>query len=731
MTLSSFPPVLLAAVDSALVTFSIYILAVLGLAWLSNRLARSKNFLSEYFLGSRGLGVWAFALTIAATSSSGGSFMGFPAKIYTHGWSLAMWIGSYMVVPLFLMGLLGKRINQVARKTGAITVPDVIRDRFESPAFGAMSILLILFFMSINLVAQFKAGGKILNTLLDDVDAFQWASEGVTKIVTKYNLPVGNEGSGYLICLLAFGIAVVVYTTYGGFRAVVWTDVMQGLVMVAGVVIMLALVLGHPAIGGLESATEKLAKMTPPRWTYTKLSLDEPLDEDFVIAKGTWLEVTTDGKRRILRTAKDANIRAGNKSIDMVHTLELTTPTDEEVAAIEPEILKQSKKLDQITATVFTKARITLKDPAEEDMPIAEDTWLAIGPSPAEATGYVRTARAAIIKQGKTQATIEIGDKTFNEVPVVEANELPAGSHVRAGIFVELTSDYKHGAGRPGVYVTGPGPSQGNDLGFLPLSLAICFFFQWAFGNAGQPASMVRMMAFNNTKTLRLSLFTVAIYYSAIYFPLVIIFCCARIILPGWEIDPDRIMPEMARTLTEAAGYPWLAGLLMAAPFAAVMSTVDSFLLMISSAAVRDVYQRNINPQASEKNIKRMTYAVTVVVGGAAMFGALYPPAYLQDIIVYCGSGLTASFLVPVALALYWPRFNTLGAMAGMTAGFLTHLSMYVGGFLLNGKFEAIPLLGIPMEPILPGLVVSLLAAVTVALLTAPPPERIVRKFFY
>ena len=46
---------------------------------------------------------------------------------------------------------------------------------------------------------------------------------------------------------------------------------------------------------------------------------------------------------------------------------------------------------------------------------------------------------------------------------------------------------------------------------------------------------------------------------------------------------------------------PWLAGLLVAAPFAAVMSTVDSFLLMISSAIVRDVYQRDINPAASEK----------------------------------------------------------------------------------------------------------------------------------
>ena len=71
--------------NAALYTFLLYTLGVLVLAWASNRLLQSKSFMSEYFLGSRGLGMWAFALTFAATSSSGGSFTGFPAKIYTHG----------------------------------------------------------------------------------------------------------------------------------------------------------------------------------------------------------------------------------------------------------------------------------------------------------------------------------------------------------------------------------------------------------------------------------------------------------------------------------------------------------------------------------------------------------------------------------------------------------------------------------------------------------------------
>ena len=79
--------------NAAIITFAIYIAGVMVLAWLSHRMLQSKSFLSEYFLGSRSLGVWAFALTFAATSSSGGSFIGFPSLVYTHGWVLALWIG--------------------------------------------------------------------------------------------------------------------------------------------------------------------------------------------------------------------------------------------------------------------------------------------------------------------------------------------------------------------------------------------------------------------------------------------------------------------------------------------------------------------------------------------------------------------------------------------------------------------------------------------------------------
>jgi sodium/pantothenate symporter len=169
--------------------------------------------------------------------------------------------------------------------------------------------------------------------------------------------------------------------------------------------------------------------------------------------------------------------------------------------------------------------------------------------------------------------------------------------------------------------------------------------------------------------------------------------------------------------------------LLVAAPFAAVMSTMDSFLLMISSAVVRDIYQRSINPEASQAAIKRMTYVATVAVGLGAMVAAINPPQFLQDIIVFTGSGLSTSFLAPALYAMYWPRFNKQGAIAGMLAGFLTHIALYAIGTWMQGKMAAYEPLG--FHPFLVGCLVSLVVAPVVTLVTPPPPERLIRKFFY
>ena len=92
--------------------FVIYISGVLLLALISHKVMKNREFMGEYFLGSRGMKSWTLAFAFAATATSAGSYIGFPALIYSSGWVLAFWIASYMIYPLTAMGIFSPEIRR-------------------------------------------------------------------------------------------------------------------------------------------------------------------------------------------------------------------------------------------------------------------------------------------------------------------------------------------------------------------------------------------------------------------------------------------------------------------------------------------------------------------------------------------------------------------------------------------------------------------------------------------
>jgi Na+/proline symporter len=629
----------------ALVSFCVYLAAVVLLAWFSSRSASTSSFVSEYFLGGKSLGVWAFALTFAATAASGGSFVGFPALIYSHGWVLALWIAGYMLVPLVAMGLFGKRLNRVGRQADALTIPEVLSKRFDDPKLGAVASVLTVFFIFIYLIAQFKAGSTILGSLLRGVHVFD-VGVGFVQSFTRGSTLLSGVEPGQFLCLIIFAVAVIGYVVYGGFRAVVWTDVMQGMVMFFGVLVMLVLALQQ--VGGLKRATTELADRLPPVVAEVRVETSAGGPPTDVIRKGTWLR-TNDGRLSRLSKSYDA----ANANVD---STELVRDSDR-VNAI---VLTNEKEFDQVDPEIVAESLV-----------------------------------AVIVR----------------EVP------------------------YVHGHQQKGVYVTVPGPSRDKASGFLGIVAAFSFFAFWTFSGAGQPSNMVRLMAFKDTRTLRRSIITVAFYFSFIYFSLVVVFCIAKVLMPGMEYDADRAMPDFAVFTTDRAGIPWLAGLLLAAPFAAVMSSVDSFLLLVSSSLVRDIYQRIIHPDATEKQLKAVTYGGTIAIGVAATLGTIFPPPYLQELIIAASAGLSSTFLVPIIVSLYWRRMNSVGAMLGMIGGFgsqVVLMSKKLGILLLNEDTSLgnrlADLTGI--DTFLWNVGVALFCVIVGSLVTRPPNEDLIRRYF-
>ena len=704
-----------AAGNAALVSFCIYILGVFLLAWLASRKRESKSFMNEYFLGSRNLGLWAFALTYAATSASGGSFMGFPAKIYTYGWVMALWIGGYIVVPLVAIGLISKRLNQVARKSGSITVPEMMRKRLGSPTVGQVATVLLVFFQFFFLLAQFKAGAKIMTTLLGDVAVFISAKDAVEAVIQPLPWIGGPEADGaYYMCLLVFAVLVVAYTAWGGFRAVVWTDVMQGVVMLFGVVILLGLALSQ--VGGLANATREVARMVPPEEGTVRIQLESPALTEQKIPKGFWLRLDSANGVTYARVKEKATVQKGRVTATIqLKPLEIfgrrntdTKKTKRELT--EHEFMGRHRKLEQRKWTrVFQKLDVDGNGLLTEEEFIRREGW-----------HENKEREFAEIK------VIHLPQPTESEAKAIEKQWARQGSHLLKLDYVKAKG-YKYGEGKQGVYVSAPGPSATEAQGFLPVMLAMCFFAFWPFAGSGQPSYMARQMAFKNTVTLRRSIVFVMVYFSLIYFPLIIIFTCSRVLLPGWEIDSDRIMPEIAVFLTSNAGVPWLAGLLLAAPFAAVMSSVDSFLLLFSSTVTRDVYQQK-HPDASEAKLKKVSHTVTIIMGAMAVVAMLKPPQFLQDLIVFGSGGLAASFLMPVVLTLYWPRLTPMAAVAGMISGGFTIGAIYLVAFFKHGKFGEIYLQG--LHPFIWAVAASALVMILTTKNSKPTDSKLVEKYF-
>src|ERR1700748_1076807 len=101
----------------AITALVLFIAASVWLGTGAQRVVERSQFIQGYFQGNRGLGAWTIALT--ATVQSGGTFMGFPSLVYSFGWIVAVWIGSYMVVPLNGVAGVGKRLAQTSRQTKA------------------------------------------------------------------------------------------------------------------------------------------------------------------------------------------------------------------------------------------------------------------------------------------------------------------------------------------------------------------------------------------------------------------------------------------------------------------------------------------------------------------------------------------------------------------------------------------------------------------------------------
>ncbi|BET60947.1 sodium:pantothenate symporter [Yersinia pseudotuberculosis] len=211
-----------------------YLVLVFGLSIYAYTRRQTGNFLNEYFIGNRSMGGFVLAMTLTATYISASSFIGGPGAAYKYGLGWVLLAMIQLPAVWLSLGVLGKKFAILARRYNAVTLNDMLYARYQSRLLVWLASISLLVAFVGAMTVQFIGGARLLETA---------------------------AGIPYDTGLLIFGISIALYTSFGGFRASVLNDALQGLVMLIGTILLLVAVI-HAA-GGLHKAVETLQHIDP------------------------------------------------------------------------------------------------------------------------------------------------------------------------------------------------------------------------------------------------------------------------------------------------------------------------------------------------------------------------------------------------------------------------------------------------------------------------------------
>jgi len=250
-----------------------------------------------------------------------------------------------------------------------------------------------------------------------------------------------------------------------------------------------------------------------------------------------------------------------------------------------------------------------------------------------------------------------------------------------------------------------------------PISLIIIIsWVAWGFGYFGQPHILARFMAIRSPKEIktarRIAMVWVLISLSAA----VVVGIVGRIYL-GNALDL-KSSETIFMVLVSDLFPPLIAGVLLSAILAAIMSTADSQLLVTSSAITGDFYKSIFKKNASQNELVWVSRATVILVALIAGFLALDENSSVFRLVSYAWAGFGAGFGPVVLLSLYWKRMTRNGALWGMIVGGVT---VVVWKNLSGGMFD--------LYEIVPGIILSLIVIIVVSLLDKEPSMEIQDEF--
>ena len=267
-------------------------------------------------------------------------------------------------------------------------------------------------------------------------------------------------------------------------------------------------------------------------------------------------------------------------------------------------------------------------------------------------------------------------------------------------------------------------------FGTAASTMAIISALAWGLGYFGQPHIIVRFMAIKTLGEVRQAR-RIGIGWMIIS----LLGATATALIgiayfqqnPGAELtDPEAIFIALGQILF----HPFIAGIMLAAVLAAIMSTISSQLLVSSSALVEDLYKIAFKKESSDKVIVNLGRLGVLIVALVAAFLAWEQNDTILDLVAYAWAGFGAAFGPLILLSLFWRKFTAWGAIAGMVVGAATVIIWDSIGTIPEdaGATATTNFIGSVYE-IIPGFILCLLVAWLISLVTYKPNAEIQEEF--
>lgn len=556
-----------------IITFVIYALLMLGIGFY---FFKKNETTEDYFLGNRSMGPMVSALSAGASDMSGWLLMGLPGALYVGGF-----IEGYIAIGLTIGATLNwafvaKRLRiYTSVIADSITIPDYFETRFsdDKHILRLICAFVILIFFTFYISAGLVGGAKLF--------------EATFLLKYDYALSIGA-------CI------IVVYTFFGGYRAVCWTDLIQGLLMMSALIAVAAVMLIK--IGGFSEAVHYIAQSD---------------------------------KAKSHITTYQAQI---------------------------PDIIQEISTNKALTHQILA--------PLVMDLEQSRDSIISKNP-PILAKDLAQKLQAAIIsyqQEGNIQPLKEL---------LLILKDAKIKPHNRLTFF------------------------EGTSI------ISIISALAWGFGYFGQPHILVRFMSIRSVKDIKTATI-IGISWMSLS---LIAACCIGFLgvayINKFELslyDPEKIFISMSQILFN----PWIAGILLSAILAAIMSTASSQLLVSSSTIAEDFYRKIFKKEASEKTAMFVSRISVLLVSIIAFIISTDKNSSVLHIVAYAWAGFGASFGSVILFSLFWGRMTRMGAIAGMITGAVVVVTYE--------KFFA-KWFDFPIYEIVPGFICASIAIVIVSLL--------------